>query len=129
MKTDDKIFDNIVNALREVYGDDIYIIDQPLSQSLSKFPAVSVVSSYNSINTRYSTFNSIENVVNLEFYVEIYSNLSDDEKVEQTKDILNIVDEQFLKARYARTYSEQVTNLLDDTISRRVARYSKSNFI
>ena len=129
MKTDDKIFDNIVNALREVYGDDIYIIDQPLSQSLSKFPAVSVVSSDNSINTRYSTFNSIENVVNLEFYVEIYSNLSDDEKVEQTKDILNIVDEQFLKARYARTYSEQVTNLLDDTISRRVARYSKSNFI
>lgn len=129
MKTDDKIFDNIVNALREVYGDDIYIIDQPLSQSLSKFPAVSVVSSDNSINTRYSTFNSIENVVNLEFYVEIYSNLSDDEKVEQTKDILNIVDEQFLKARYTRTYSEQVTNLLDDTISRRVARYSKSNFI
>lgn len=129
MKTDDKIFDNIVNALREEYSDDIYIIDQPLSQSLSKFPAVSVVSSDNSINTRYSTFNSIENVVNLEFYVEIYSNLSGDEKVEQTQDILNIIDEQFLIARYARTYSEQVTNLLDDTISRRVARYSKSNFI
>ena len=129
MKTDDKIFDNIVNTLREVYGDDIYIIDQPLSQSLSKFPAVSVVVSDNSINTRYSTFNSIENVVNLEFYVEIYSNLSGDEKVQETQDILNIVDEQFLKARYARTYSEQITNLLDDTISRRVARYSKSNHI
>ena len=59
---EDYIFKVVASKLREEYGvDNIYIIGEELSNTPSKFPAVSITQADNLINTQYCTLENSEN--------------------------------------------------------------------
>lgn len=121
-----EVFNVVATALRERYPD-AYIIPKDISSKPSRFPAVSIICKDNGINTRYSTFDKVENVARTEFNINIYSN-DVDEKEEICKEISILIDDVMSSMRYIRTLNEPMVND-DDTIERRVMRYTKQNEI
>lgn len=118
-------FAYVRDGLRDKYKKNIYIVDCTLSSNVPQFPATSIVSN-NSVAERYSTFDGIENVVNEEYEVNVYAN-DTERKDEQTKEICELICDLFNEREYIRTYEGLVDNLLDSSISRRVARFRKNN--
>lgn len=121
----DNAFETIRDALRKKYGTDIYITDEALSNNVPSFPAVSITRT-NSINTGYSTFAQLENGVSIEDTAEVYSNLVDGRE-EQCKEIMAFICDLYTTLGYIRTDERSVTNFLDDSISRRMARFTNNN--
>lgn len=121
----DNAFETVRDALRKKYGTDIYITDEALSNNVPSFPAVSITRT-NSINTGYSTFAQLENGVSIEDTAEVYSNLVDGRE-EQCKEIMAFICDLYTALGYIRTDERSVTNFLDDSISRRMARFTNNN--
>lgn len=119
-------FEIIKNLLREKYGKKIFISDTPLSDTIAKFPAVSIVESNNTVNSRYSTFGSIENVAICDFDVNVYTN-DEKNRDRQALEIMTLICDEFSRLCYLRTYENQINNLLDSSIVRRNAKFKKSN--
>ena len=121
----DNAFESVKEALREVYGTDIYITDTQLSDNVPSFPAVSITDS-NYVNSQFTTFESIENMATIEYTVNVYAN-DINNKDEQAKEIMTVICDAFNDLYYLRTYEESITNLLDNSIARRVARFIRYN--
>lgn len=121
----DNAFEIIRDLLRNKYGANIYITDETLSNNVPSFPAVSITRK-NSVNTNYSTFETIENAVSIEDTAEVFSNLVDGRE-EQCREIMEFICDQYTALGYIRTEERSVTNFLDDSISRRIARFTNNN--
>ena len=119
------IFNSVAKALRDKF--DIFVCGAEISDSPPKFPAVSFVQTNNMVKTNFSTFNSLENVVQEEYKAEVYSNLTTG-KDAQTKEITKVISDCLAMLGYERTFCEMVPNT-DSTISRRMSRYRKNNVI
>ena len=115
----------VANALRVKF--DVYVIGAEISDSPPKFPAVSIIQTNNANKTNYSTFNSLENVVQEDYKAEVYSNLQTGKEA-QTKEITKVISDCLAILGYERIFCEMVPNT-DSTISRRLSRYRKSNVI
>ena len=121
-----EVFDAVEKVLRNSF-ENIYIIPKSISTKPAIFPAVSIVLENNTPNTKYSTFNKIENVASSEYYIEIYSNdISNKEEICRTISVL--IDDVFSDMRYVRKLNQAMQNA-DDTIARRIMRYAKNNEI
>lgn len=119
---ENELFADIASELRKQF-DGIYIIGKQLSSEPPRFPAVSIIQENNTVNTRYSTFNELENVACITQYIEIYSN--DREQKEEICKSISIVIDDVLKTRgYCRSLNQPMINV-DDSIARRVMRYKK----
>lgn len=119
------IFKVVASKLREEYGvDNIYIIGEELSNTPSKFPAVSIIQSDNLINTQYCTLENSENVAIESYKVEVVSNY----EKEECKKIISIVNDVFNDIGYLRTFNQSVKSA-DSTLYRRIARFKNSNSI
>jgi hypothetical protein len=121
---EDGLFAEIANELRKQFRD-IYIIGKQLSSEPPRFPAVSVIQENNVINTRYSTFDEMENVAHITQYIEIYSN-DKEQKEEICKSISLVIDNVLKTHGYCRMLNQPMVNA-DDTIARRIMRYKKEN--
>ncbi len=121
-----KAFEQVKNALRKKYKAALFISDLPFSDSNATFPAVSIVESNNTVSSNYSTFGEIENVVSCDYDVNVYAN-DEIKKDEQALEIMNFICDEFKNAGYYRTYENQITNLLDASITRRNAKFKKNN--
>ena len=121
-----EIFKAVAAALRKKFKG-IYVIGAEMSTAPSKFPAVSFVQTNNAVRTAYSTFNSLENVVNEDYKAEVCSNLEKGKEA-QTKEITSVISDVMCDFGYARTFCEVVPNT-DSTINRRMSRYRKNNVI
>lgn len=122
---EDYIFKVVASKLREEYGvDNIYIIGEELSNTPSKFPAVSIIQSDNLINTQYCTLENSENVAIESYKVEVVSNY----EKEECKKIISIVNDVFNDIGYLRTFNQSVKSA-DSTLYRRIARFKNSNSI
>ena len=121
----DIAFETVRAALKKKSGPDFYIPDEPLSKNLLSSSAVSITRT-NSINTGYSTFAQLENGVSIEDTAEVYSNLVDGRE-EQCKEIMAFICDLYTTLGYIRTDERSVTNFLDDSISRRMARFTNNN--
>ena len=121
-----EIFNAVARALREKFKG-IYVIGTEISPTPSKFPAVSIVQTNNSIRAEHSTFNSLENVVSEEYKVEAYSNLEKGKET-QTKEIISAISDVMSDFGYQRTFCEPIPNA-DATINRRMGRFQKNNVI
>ena len=121
-----EIFAAVAKALRAKF-EGIYVIGAEMTSTPPKFPAVSFVQTNNAIRNEYSTFNSLENVVNEDYKAEVFSNLEKGKEA-QTKEITSIISDVISGLGYERTFCEVVPNL-DATINRRVSRYRKNNVI
>ena len=122
---EDYIFKVVASKLREEYGvDNIYIIGEELSNTPSKFQAVSITKADNLINTQYCTLENSENVSIESYKVEVVSNY----EKEECKKIISIVNDVFVDVGYLRTFNQSVKST-DSTIYRRIARFKNSNSI
>lgn len=122
---EDYIFKVVASKLREEYGvDNIYIIGEELSNTPSKFPAVSITQADNLINTQYCTLENSENVSIENYKVEVVSNY----EKEECKKIISIVNDVFDSIGYLRTFNQSIKST-DSTIYRRIARFKNSNSI
>ena len=115
------IFNKVATALRKEY-DVIYITDTEITDTPPKFPAVSVIMTNNTVTSGYVTFGKLEIVVNEEYKIEIFSNLSDGYGRDEIKGILETVNAVMTDENAFRTFSEPIFNA-DPSISRRIARY------
>lgn len=88
------------------------------------FPAVSIIEMSNVIYEPASALSDIEVAATIMYEVNVYSNLAVCKKTE-AKDILSVIDNEFLAMGFIRQYSNPVPNLEDATIYRIVARYEK----
>ena len=121
-----EIFDAVATKLREKFPG-IYVIGTEIVSAPPHFPAVSLVQTNNAVQSQYSTFNSLENVVKEDFKAEVYSNLTTGKEA-QTKEISAVISDVMCRFYYERTFCEIIPNA-DATISRRVSRYSNRNVI
>lgn len=121
---EDRLFIDIADNLRKKF-DGIYIIGKQLSSEPPRFPAVSIVQENNIVNTKFSTFNELENVACITQYIEIYSN-DNEQKEEICKSISLVVDNVLKFYGYIRMLNQPMVNA-DDTIARRIMRYKKEN--
>lgn len=121
---ENEVFMAVATKLREQF-DTIYVIGKQLSTEPPTFPAVSIIQENNIVNKRYSTFDEMENVVTLSLYIEIYSN-DEEYKEEICKEVSVVIDDVLKTFEYYRTLNQPMVNA-DDTIARRVMRYTKEN--
>lgn len=121
-----EVFEFVASRLRKKYPT-IYVVGTEITDTPSRFPAVSIVQTNNAIKTRYSTFGSLENVVQEDYKAEVFSNLEVG-KEKQTKDISSDISDIFAEQGYERTFCEPIPNG-DTSISRRIARFTKNNVI
>jgi len=121
---ENEVFNTVANALRasyngiSVYGEEV--------ESPSSFPSVSILEGENTESLRNATLlREPETACTLMYSVNIYSNLKAGKKA-QAKGILKVIDEQMHSMGFIRDYGRPVPNLLDRTIYRIVAQYTRT---
>lgn len=114
------IYDTVSDALRDMYGKNIFISGETVSVP-SKFPAATIVEMSNTVYSKMTT-TTIENAARLLFQVDVYSNLVGYKK-SQAKEIMSVIDDAFASMNFTRTMLNPVQNLEDATIYRLTARY------
>lgn len=114
------VFSQVAEALRLTFPG-IFVsgeyVDTP-----AKFPAVTIVESDNAVVQRMRT-TKIENAVTLMYEVNVYTNTVGYKKSE-AKDIMESIDNEFVKLGFVRTMCNPISNLSDATIYRMVSRYT-----
>ena len=124
--TEEQIYNAVSEALRAKF-EIIFITGVELVDTPPKFPAVSITKSNSETNSRYSTFEKVDNVAIEQYKFEVCSNLeSQKEAKQQTKDIIAIIDGVMSEKFYIRTFDQPIPNA-DSKITRRVARYKNDN--
>lgn len=115
------IFSDIANVLRVQFSG-IFVsgeyVDAP-----AKFPAVTIVEADNSVYQRAISSSGIEGAMSLLYEVNVYSNKISGKK-QETKEIMETVDDEFERLGFVRTMCNPVANLQDNKIYRMVARYT-----
>lgn len=120
------IFNAVAKNLREKFPK-IYVVGTEIISAPPRFPAVSFIQTNNAIEGNYSTFSNLENVVKEEYKAEVFSNLTKGKEA-QTKEITAVISDVMCEFNYERTFCEPIPNA-DETISRRMSRYSNRNVI
>ena len=123
---ENEIFDAVAKKLREKFPK-IYVVGAEIVSAPPRFPSVSLVQTNNAIESKYSTFSSLENVAKSDIKAEVFSNL-DKGKDAQTKEITAVISDVMCEFNYERTFCEPIPNA-DATIARRVSRYTNRNVI
>ena len=123
---ENEIFNAVAKRLREKFPK-IYVVGTEIVSAPPRFPSVSFVQTNNSIETKHSTFSSLENVVKEDYKAEVFSNL-DKGKDAQTKEITSVISDVMCEFNYERTFCEPIPNA-DATVSRRMSRYTNRNVI
>lgn len=122
------VYDEVSSALRAAF-EGIFIVGAELTDNPPQFPAVSIVQKHSEVNQRHSTFDSVENAVIEEYEFGVYSNLEDIHTAKkQTKDIMAVIDEVMCGLFYPRTFCQPIPSA-DAKITRRIARYKKTDVV
>lgn len=122
------VYDRVSDAVRSAF-DGIFIIGTEINDAPPRFPALSIVKINSEVNKRYSTFESVENVVSEEYKFVAYSNLENSREAEQqTREIIAVADGVMCDLFYPRTFCQPIPSA-DSKITRRVARYKKTDVI
>lgn len=93
------------------------------AETPSKFPAVTITESSNTVITNRRTAQQIENGAAVLYEVNVYSNKTNGKKSE-AKEIMAFIDEQMSSIGFTRTFLNPIPNVVDATIYRIVARYT-----
>lgn len=116
------VIGEVSKALREMYGNDIYITGEIITGVPSRFPAVCVREASNIIYTK-SRDENIENHDTLMYEADVFSNLEEGKK-QQAKEIAEIIDSVFCTLGFTRTFCEPVENTSDAAIYRIKLRFT-----
>ena len=116
-----QIYTQISNKIKEAYLDAV-ITNQKLHINQTKYTAVSIVLTDNSVLSKYSTFDQIENVCNEVFEFEVANSL--ESGMSDVKAILTIIDEKMNEFGYLRMELGLIEDKEINDI-RRLAKYEK----
>lgn len=120
---ENEVFNDVSNALRAIYQDDISLYGEYV-EIPSSFPCVSLVEDDNSEIAENKTLARLpETACQLMYTANAYSNLATGKKT-QAKEIMKIIDERMHDMGFTRTMQQQLPNV-DRTIYRVTARYTK----
>lgn len=126
LDNENNVFQSIAATLRAEFTG-VFVAGEEITGAPPRFPAVTVIQNNNEVNTRYSTFDDLENVVIEEYKIETYSNLQADySRVAQAKALAKNVCATMDSLGYIRTFCQPIKNA-DETVSRMVLRFRKSN--
>ena len=115
-----EIFQICADAFRAAYPNG-YIAGEYVSQP-PKFPAVSVVQMDSTVLNSGRDSSGIENFADVMYQVDVYSNLHNAKKA-QAKAIAALIDAQFTRLGFTRSFLQPVQNMNDATIYRITGRY------
>ena len=87
----------------------------------STFPAVSIIEEMNVTNTYTSDSEDVEQMSNIMIEVQIFSTAKTSKT--ECRSIMNICDTVMNGYNFKRIYGGPITNLLDTSVTRYVARY------
>lgn len=116
------VIGEIMKPLREKYGQGIYITGETITGVPSRFPAVCIRETDNTVYTK-SRDENIENHCTLLYEVDVFSNLEKNRK-KQAKEIIEIIDNAFKQIGFTRNLCEPIVNLSNATIYRIKARFT-----
>lgn len=115
------VFSTVAVAVRAEYS--TAFVAGEYTETPSKFPAVTLTESSNTVIANRRTAQAIENGVSVMYECNVYSNKTKGKKAE-AKAIMALVDEQMAAMGFTRIFLNPVPNVLDATIYRIVARYT-----
>ena len=127
INNEQSVFDSVATELRNRIPK-IFVVGTEIVSAPPRFPAISFVQTNNSVRVEHSTFESLENVVKEDYKAEVYSNLEKGKEA-QTREIMEIISDVMTSLGYERTFYEMIPNPQDETICRKVSRYTKNNVI
>ena len=118
---EDVLFTEIAEALESAYSG-IFVTDEYVAQP-SSLPAVYILEIDNTPDVRTQSSSNLENHAAVMYQVDVYGNRHMGKKAE-CRAILSLVDQEFAKRGFTRTYSKPTPNMADATIYRMTARYA-----
>lgn len=116
---ENELYTRIAQRLRNEF-DSIHISGEYVREP-AKFPHVTIVQQDNSSYEPTMTYEEVHSL--LMFEVNVYSNKLSGKKTE-CKQIMKIINEEFMSMGFRRTVLRPIPNLYDATIYRMVARYT-----
>lgn len=119
---ENEIFNILAPELRRQFN--CFVHGSKSTSTPPTFPAVSIIKLDDPILTRYSTFNSNENVTEETYEIEIVSNLTKG-KEKQTKEIAKVINEILVLIGFIRVFNQPIPST-DSTLARRIVRYKKT---
>jgi len=117
------VFATVATALRNEYGVANIFVAGEYTETPSKFPAVTLTESSNTVITNRRTAQQIENGAAVLYEVNVYSNKTKGKKSE-AKEIMALIDAEMSNMGFTRTFLNPIPNVVDATIYRIVARYT-----
>lgn len=124
------IFSEIATALRDAF-DDIYVAGEYVAQP-PRFPAVLLVEMDNTVYPSGRDSGGIENYADVMYQVDVFSNRVRGKKAE-CKAIISLIDSEFARLGFTRSFLNPVQNMNDATIYRMTGRYravvGKDNYV
>lgn len=117
---ENEVFQTCADAFRAAYPNG-YIAGEYVSQP-PKFPTVSVVQMDSTVLNSGRDSSGIENFADVMYQVDVYSNLHNAKKA-QAKAIAALIDAQFTRLGFTRSFLQPVQNMNDATIYRITGRY------
>jgi len=116
---ENELYTRIAQRLRKEF-DSIHISGEYVREP-AKFPHVTIIQQDNSSYEPTMTHEEVHSLVMFE--VNVYSNKLSGKKTE-CKQIMKIINEEFMDMGFRRTVLRPIPNLYDATIYRMVARYT-----
>jgi hypothetical protein len=117
---------NVVDIMSDAFHasyPDGFISDEYVAQP-EQFPAVMVAEMDNTVVQRGIDNGAVEHFANVMYQVDVYSNKHKGRKAE-ARAIIKLLDDQFARLRFTRTFLNPVPNMNDATIYRMTARYTR----
>lgn len=116
-----QVFTKIADVLRETFPG-IFVAPEYVRKP-PHFPAVSIVEMDNTVLRRGADSGGIEHFAQVMYQVDVYSSLNAGKKAE-CKAIIGVLDTEFAKLNFTRTFLNPVPNMDDATIYRMTGRYT-----
>ena len=117
---ENKVFNSLSTSLTTTFSGILVVSEQ--INAPSSFPCVSIIQEDSYTDVNYTSTEHVENVVNVVFEVNVYSNKKAKKKSE-CKTIMAHICDKFNELGFSRTFLNQMPNLVDSSIYRMVARF------
>lgn len=115
------VYTKVAQAIRAKYPTAYINSNQEIIPS--SYPAITFSEEGNTIATRYASSSKKENFIRVLYEANVYSNKKVDPKSE-IKDIMRIIDEVMVDMGFTRTYNQNMVNVRDTNIQRRLGRWT-----
>jgi hypothetical protein len=117
-KVFDRVYNKVVSQYPKIFATSEYV------REVANFPAYSLIEMDNRVNMPSRSLSKIENMADLMYELNVYSNKKSGKK-QECKKIWKLIDSEMSDMGFTRTYGRPIDNLEDATIYRIVAIYEK----